>query len=75
LPIPPGMSNRLKIKQSYENTILNDFDTNILEDEWVEDVGGFWEDKVPEIINQSDSETEPIPEDEINHIKVIISKY
>lgn len=75
MPIPPGMSNRLKIKQSYENTILNDFDTNILEDEWVEDVGGFWEDKVPEIINQSDFETEPIPEDEINHIKVIISKY
>lgn len=43
-----------------------------VEDEWTEDVGGFWDDEVPEIISQPDNIPEPISVDEINHIKVII---
>jgi len=74
LPVAPGMSGRLKLNQNNQNRTPNDFDTNTtLDDEWAEDVGGIWNDEVPEIVNQSDSIPELIPDDEINHIKVIIS--
>lgn len=67
------MSDKLKINYTDQNTIVDFCETNkILEndDEWTEDVGGFWDDEVPEISNQSDTESEPISIDEINHIKV-----
>lgn len=73
LPIAPGMSNKLKINENDQNTSINicAIDTAI-EDEWTEDVGGFWDDEVPEIISQPDNIPEPVSVDEINHIKVII---
>lgn len=72
LPVAPGMSNTLEINQNYQNTTLNICATNtILENEWAEDVGGFWDDEVPEIINEPDTIPEPISVDEIDHIKVI----
>lgn len=68
------MSNKLKINQSDQNTSVNfcAIDTTA-ENEWTEDVGGFWDDEVPEIVSQPDTTPEPILVDEINHIKVIIS--
>lgn len=74
LPVAPGMSNKLKINQNDQNTSINicAIDTTV-EHEWTEDVGGFWDDEVPEIISQPDTTPEPISEDEINHIKVISS--
>jgi len=74
LPVAPGMSNKLKINQNDQNTSINicAIDTSV-ENEWTEDVGGFWDDEVPEIVSQPDAIPEPIPEDEINHIKVILS--
>jgi len=75
LPVAPGMSDKLKINQNNQNTSINicAIDTKI-ENEWTEDVGGFWDDEVQEIVSQPEYATpEPIPVDEINHIKVIIS--
>lgn len=68
------MSNKLKINQNEQNTSVNfcAIDTTA-ENKWTEDVGGFWDDEVPEIVSQPDTTPEPILEDEINHIKVIIS--
>lgn len=68
------MSNKLKIIQNDQNKTLNicTIDTTV-EDEWTEDVGGFWDDEVPEIVSQPDIIPETISMDEINHIKVIIS--
>lgn len=69
------MSNKLKIDQNDQNTTLNICATNnTLEDEWADDVGGFWDDELPEIINQPDTIPEPISVDEIIHIKVISNK-
>lgn len=73
LPVAPGMSDKLKINYNDQNTIVDFYDTNTKlenEDDWAEDVGGFWDDEVPEISNQSDTIPEPISIDEINHIKV-----
>jgi len=72
LPVAPGMSNKLKINQNDQNTSLNicTIDTTV-EDEWTEDVGGFW-DEEPEIVGPPDTAPEPISVDEIKHIKVII---
>lgn len=68
------MSNKLKINQNDKNTTLDINTTKTtLEDEWPEDIGGFWDDEVPEIENQPDILPEPISVDEINHIKVIIN--
>jgi len=68
------MSNKLKINQNDQNTSINicAIDTTA-EYEWTEDVGGFWDDEIPEIISQADTTPEPILIDEINHIKAIIS--
>ncbi|KAL4131792.1 hypothetical protein QTP88_009048 [Uroleucon formosanum] len=70
LPVAPGMSNKLKINQNEQNTSVNfcAIDTTA-ENKWTEDVGGFWDDEVPEIVSQPDTTPEPILEDEINHIK------
>jgi len=65
------MSAKLKIKQ---NTTTNINATNTTaEDEWAEDVSGFWDDEVSEVVNEIDAEPEPILINEINHIKVIIT--
>lgn len=67
------MSNKLKISQNVHNTTLNLCTNNtILEDEWAEDVGGFWDDEIPEVVNQPDTIPEQISVDEIIHIKVSI---
>lgn len=78
LPVAPGMSNKLTINTNDKKTTSNVCDVNntSLEDEWAEDVGGFWDDGVPEITTQPDTAPELIVLDEINHIKVIIiNKY
>ncbi|VVC40611.1 Helicase, C-terminal,DEAD/DEAH box helicase domain,P-loop containing nucleoside triphosphate [Cinara cedri] len=70
LPIAPGMSNKLKINQNDQNVTLNiSTPTTKLEDEWAEDVGGFWDDEIPEIETLPDIIPEPISVDEIKHIK------
>lgn len=69
------MSMTLKIDQNNQNTTLNICTTNTtLEDEWADDVGGFWDDEVPEIISQPVTIPEPISIDEIDHIKVSSNK-
>lgn len=72
LPIPPGMSKKLKINQNDQNATSSFCTTNtVLDDEWAEDVGGFWDDEVPEVVNQPEHIiSEQILLDEINHIKV-----
>lgn len=72
LPVAPGMSAKLKIKQN-TTTSINATKT-IAEDEWAEDISGFWDDEVSEVVNQFDAVPEPILINEINHIKVI-TKY
>lgn len=66
------MSYALKLNQNDLNTNLNVTATSntILEDEWAEDVGGFWDDEVPEVSSQPDASPESISVDEINHINV-----
>lgn len=67
------MSHKLKINENDPNTTLNLCTTNkVLDDEWAEDVGGFWDDEVSEVVKQPDI-PEQISVDEINHIKVIIN--
>lgn len=72
LQVAPGMSAKLKIKQNDQktNTDINTSNTT-LENEWAEDINIFWNEKTPNIVNQPDVLPEPIPVDEINHIKVI----
>lgn len=73
LPVPPGMSNKLKINQNYLNTTLSLGTSNsVVDDGWAEDVGGFWDDEIPEVVNQPDIIPEQILVDEISHIKVKI---
>lgn len=67
------MSATLKINQNDQNTTSSLCITNtVLDDEWAEDVGGFWDDEIPEVVNQPDIIPEQILVDEINHIKVNI---
>lgn len=75
LPIAPGMSTCLKISQNNQDTDTNICSANkTLEEEWADDIGGFWDDEVPETVNQPDAIPEPILEDEISHLKVIYIK-
>lgn len=66
------MSNKLIIKKPYNQNAASNISTNNtpIEEEWADDIGGFWDDDVPEIISQPDAMPEPISTDEIIHIKV-----
>lgn len=70
------MSGRLIINQTNQNINVDDFDMDALfEGEWDDDIGEFWNGEVPKIVNQSNPIPEPIPEDEIKHIKVCINNH
>lgn len=70
------MSAKLKIKQNDQKTSTDISDSNTtLENEWAEDINIFWDKETPTIVNQPDVLPEPIPIDEINHIKVVISNF
>lgn len=73
LPVAPGMSKKLKIIQNDQNTTTNINATSTAQDEWADDVIGFWDDEVPEIVKQPDATPESILVDEIGHIKVMIN--
>lgn len=78
LPTAPGLSDKLKINASDDNSTLSIFPTNTqLEDEFAEDVknGEFWGDEVPEVVDLPNTNPEPILVEEIEHIKVIIYNY
>lgn len=70
------MSNKLQINPNNDNSTFNIFPTcTPLEDEWAEDIEGFWDDEVPEIVNFPKTIPEPISVEEIKHIKVAIINY
>lgn len=75
LQVAPGMSAKLKIKQNDQKTSTGISSNTALENEWAEDINIFWDEETTKIVNQPDVLPEPIPDDEINHIKVIISHF
>jgi hypothetical protein len=68
------LSNKLQINPNNDYSTSNIFPTNTpLEDEWAEDIGGFWDDEVPEIVELPKTNPEPVSIEEIKHIKVTIN--
>ncbi|XP_050420420.1 helicase SKI2W [Adelges cooleyi] len=69
LPVAPSMSKKLDVKKGKENiTISTSASDTVLDDDWIEDFEGVWDDEIPEVTVEPEI-ADPIPKDEINHIK------